>query len=194
MAVDQSVEGAEITYELPVDAAVTTATLSSGVTVATPVVARVRLAEGPVVELRLEVDGGKLALARLAIDRAPGGAAIALSALRDLPLASMVKEVRRRVTYAFSVLEQLGEASHGALALLPTSLARAPGETERTGNRRRVIDDGLLDEVDRVAASHPEAPTRAVQHQLGTSHRNATRWIAAARARARARGADEPAG
>ncbi|MDA8291838.1 MAG: hypothetical protein M0Z33_09200 [Actinomycetota bacterium] len=86
-----------MSFELPPGGHLSRSLLGSGGPVASPVVSHVRLGEGPLIELRLEVDDGKLV---------------------------------------------------------------------------------------RTASAHPEAPTRAVQHELGTSRRNATRWIAAARLRA----------
>jgi hypothetical protein len=53
----------------------------------------------------------------------------------------------------------------------------------RAVSQRRSLDETLLAQVAAIAEAHPARPTRAVQEQLGTSHRNATRWIAAARDR-----------
>jgi hypothetical protein len=73
-----------------------------------------------------------------------------------------------------------------------------PGPTERTVTfeeeheakeaalgqfRRRAITDSLLMQVAEVARAHPDTPTKAVQDELHTGHRNATRWIATARRR-----------
>ncbi len=182
MADEQPLTAMRTTYELPQGEPVTALALSSGVTVTSPILVRAQLPDCPDLELRLEVDGGKLVLTRLTLSRSAGEPPIGQSLLRELPLAAIVKEVRRRVALAFTVFDQLGARADGTLPLLPAALlGLQPGRPR--GGTRRVIDDDLLDEVERIVAGHPEAPTRAVQQRLGTSHRNATRWIAAARAR-----------
>jgi hypothetical protein len=52
------------------------------------------------------------------------------------------------------------------------------------GRRRRTVNDRLPREVaETVRADGNGAPTKAVETQMHTSHRNATRWITAARER-----------
>jgi len=52
-----------------------------------------------------------------------------------------------------------------------------------SGYRRRRLTDSLLHQVANVARANPDQPTKQVAAQLYTSHRNATRWIAAAKKR-----------
>ena len=184
VADDPSLAALQTSFELPRGEAVEALPLSSGVPVTSPIIVHARLAGWPAVELRLEVDGGKIVLTRLALTRSPDQPTIGQAVLRELPLSAIVKEARRRVIHAFSVLDQLGDGTKGTIPLLPAALAslRPPRESRGPGTRR-VIDDELLGDVAAIVAAHPAAPTRAVQEQLGTSHRNATRWIAAARAR-----------
>lgn len=178
-----AVEDLRIRYELPRDAPVRPCLLNNGLTVPSPVVVAAELPGWPDMSLQLAVEGGKLVLTRLELVRSDSQVPLSQAAVRDLPLTAITKEVRRRIVAAFSVLDQLGggDGTAARIAALPGAGRTADESAARGPSRRRAVDETLLGQVAAIVTAHPARPTRAVQEQLGTSHRNATRWIAAAR-------------
>jgi len=82
-------------------------------------------------------------------------------------------------------LEKVTEAIYARVGLRPDG--DDPSKRAEDGAammlRRRRITDALLQEVADIVRANPTEPTKAVAKQMFTSHRNATRWIAAARKR-----------
>jgi len=200
MATLVDIEGLDIRYELPRDERVKAEQLNSGLTVPSPVRVLAHLDTWPDLDLLFAAEEGKLVVTRVGLLRSGPDMVLGQTLLRELPLTAIVKEVRRRLVAAFSVIDQLGDGV-GVAELIARS-----GESVRTGtalsshgrtravSQRRTLDEALLAQVATIAAAHPTRPTRAVQEQLGTSHRNATRWITAARDRGLLSGLTIPSG
>jgi hypothetical protein len=99
------------------------------------------------------------------------------------------RQIMNRIT------EQAGPVAAGRRKLMSESLPSASEPTltfeERQTakdlalgiSRRRFVTDELLGEVAEIVLANRDAPTKAVQQQLSTGYRNASRWITEARNR-----------
>lgn len=127
---------------------------------------------GPWVTVRFEVEDGQPVVTWLALSRAPGGGGpVTPAVVRSLPLAAYVEAATRAA------------AAAGHLRQLRDEPIDDRDYAESVLRRRHTMNDKLLRKVAEVVLANPDAPTLEVSRQLHTSHRNATRWIKAARER-----------
>jgi hypothetical protein len=86
-------------------------------------------------------------------------------------------------------LERLGEIINqaveaaGVFVLVLQVRDMGAREASQAPNRRQRINDEFLAQVAEIARANPHRPTAAVSEQMSTSHRNASRWVGAARER-----------
>lgn len=121
------------------------------------------------VTLTIHVENGRPVLTSLTVDRPRHSTGdLEASTVHKLPVGQLVRAAVEQGGY---LMERTGHAgASGASAL------RARG--------RRSITDDLLREVAAVVQDDPLGePNQAVQRQLHTSSRTASRWIAAAKRR-----------
>jgi len=95
---------------------------------------------------------------------------IKASDIHDVALERLVRSAIRAVVQTLA--SEMGMEDAGAVA-----------ESVLGTRRRRRLTDALLEEVAAAASANPDTPTQSVSVELGTSHRNATRWIAEAKRR-----------
>jgi hypothetical protein len=137
----------------------------------------------PLLELVFDVEEGRVVLSRFSAERQPGVPEISAAFIHGLKLGAVVTEVIRRVAEMTWFGFRRGMDPDGPR---PTPM---PGELEYAGNmalarkKHRRLTDPLLLQVAAVVRSAGHQPTKRVAKELFTSHRNATRWIAAARVR-----------
>ena len=150
---------------------------------------RTRSKEPVLVDMRLEVRDGKPSITRLACSETPGGPEVTTSTLRGLKVPDL-KEEAISLTLSFVWLSDRpppgvtgAEARRQWVRDDEKKFAQTVSGADRSG-RRRSVTDGLLRQVADVYREYQHGtPTKAVAEKLGTSHRNATRWIASAKQR-----------
>jgi hypothetical protein len=136
----------------------------------------------------LEVDGASLTL-HVELDQDGSPLVVGLDLLGAVPLAEFGRAIDRAVPAverAVGAIRQTGvnpALLFGSTEAERDSVERYSQAMRQEGpRRRRTRDDRLLHEVaDIYRDDRSGAPTRAVQTALGTSHRNAVRWVQMAR-------------
>jgi hypothetical protein len=142
----------------------------------------------PLVRVGLEVTDGRVEVVRFALEAAEGGRGISATDWRRATLDRYVRLVTEQVGRVTAVksraFTQTAEQA-GGLTVDDLNAAAAAGGAAGTNAWvvHRAVTDELLAEVAEIAKANPRRRTLAVQATLGTSHRNASRWIAAAEAR-----------
>jgi hypothetical protein len=132
-------------------------------------------------DLRLD-DAGQLVVAEIRPGDGPPFTAAVLASIHW-------EQVLRRLTVhlaqaARSHLRKLSDDPPAANEpTLRPDEAHEAGELALQARGRRWVTDELLRQVAEIVTANPHTPNKAVQDKLSTGSRNATRWIAAARAR-----------
>jgi hypothetical protein len=177
--------------------------LANGTRFPSVAVVTVFRATAPALTVALEVQDGKPLVTQLAIgtgaqpavqagaEPTSSSRAITAADLRSIRFDHLVEVVVRAlanhlwVTDALSAPDGIDRVGQGLYARLAGTEPewRKSEDGAATMLRRQRLTDDLLRRVAEIARKHPERPTKAVEEQLFTSHRNATRWIAAARER-----------
>jgi len=86
------------------------------------------------------------------------------------------------VTQLAAIVTLLAPGLAVAVRSVVTPVSTPPSNsTDVPTTGRRLITPALLGQVSEIVKANPDTPTKAVSRELNTSHRNATRWIAAAK-------------
>jgi hypothetical protein len=119
---------------------------------------------------------------------------VTAATLLSFPFESAVKQAVRQLTTRLRLQNRL-KTPGGTDEVIMTTMNRfelwpdAPDPSRQLEGSalaalgRRSVTEALLREVADIVQANPAEPTKAVSAQLFTSHRNATRWITAARKR-----------
>jgi hypothetical protein len=142
--------------------------------------------DDPLVRIRLEVDDDmRPVCTSIAFESQPDGPALSAGAIRidfvalkDAAIAYQAAAAR----YGVSRLQDGRVHIPPGHSLTKEQMAGIERDALRI-HRQRSVNDELLREVARIYLAAGHAPTEAVKDQLGTSKRNATRWVALARER-----------
>ena len=123
-----------------------------------------------VVSIETAVRGGRLACTSLTLDAIADGPPVTTEALRDVPLAGIIRQALRGLVYV-----------------------RVPGQPKKYelfAPEADVAKDGPTDEalraaatIYRIAYALNDRPTKAVASALDLTHPTAARWVARARER-----------
>ena len=151
-----------------------------------------------VIRLCLEVEDGRPACTSLAFERATPmdaakGATITAKLVRSVDVRGLIEsaiswQAEQATRLVATLASAFGEQGftvdeRGHLSFWTPEHAQQARAGALALRRQRSINDELLREVARVYLAADSAPTEAVADELGTSKRNATRWVAMARQR-----------
>jgi hypothetical protein len=140
-------------------------------------------ADGLEIRLTFEVEAGAVVFKKVEIAERPGAEPIIPATLGKLDWALIFWRVKFYASTAATtgLRPDRGEGIVSVLSAITPDQARSIERVAEGDLRRRSVTDELLRRVAEIATANRETPTKTVAAQLHTSHRNATRWIAAAR-------------
>jgi hypothetical protein len=108
---------------------------------------------------------------------------VAVASLIDDAIVWLAVHAKFR-TYAHqAALSEEGYSTDGTgrFSFWPPEAAESAGQKALGLRRQRSVNDEHLRKVAEIARQNPKHPTKSVAEKMITSHRNATRWIAAAK-------------
>jgi len=137
--------------------------------------------DGLEARVTVEALAGVIVVSSFQVSSRPGSVDISPSTLRKLDYETIL--IRVRMLASLAAETGLPNNWQAAFSAATPAQARSIERVAEGDLRRRAVTDDLLRQVASVVVANLDRPTIAVRDHFPTSHRNATRWSAAARDR-----------